>query len=245
MNNSRLNSRFFSIPASLLLALCLVVPGHAQEVPLQAFTASYSLHKGSMHVGIAQLSLEPYEQQWRWRLTTRARGIYSVLIHKKPYSETFFTRGQEGVRLQQIVIRDENDKDHYESASFDWENGQVDVLRKGKQKQLALNGSVYDYQSIHLFTADMQRRRASEDSVDFYRKGKLSRAKLVYTGEEMIEIGDRQIEARVFRHTIEGSRTVLRYFYEASQPLLPLLIENRKGDDSPSIFRLQEVAWQL
>ena len=244
MNRPRLNGRYFSI-LSVLLALCLSLPAFAEEVPLRAFTASYSLHRGSMHIGTAELSLEPFEQLWRWRLTTRARGIYAVFVHKKPYSETIFSRVQDDVRLQQIVIGDKKDEDKYESASFDWEAGRMKVLRKGKRKNVKLAAAVYDYQSIHLLAAAMQRHQWNDETVDFYRKGKLVKSRLVYLGEEMIDIGDRQIEARVFRHTNEGSRTVIRYFYDANHPLLPLLIENRKGDDSPSILRLREVNWRL
>ncbi|MCP4764768.1 MAG: DUF3108 domain-containing protein [Gammaproteobacteria bacterium] len=231
--------------ASLLLALCLSLPVFAGEVPLRAFTASYSLHKGSLHVGAAELSLEPFEQLWRWRLTTQARGIYAMFVHSKPYSETTFSRVQDDIRLQKIVLRDEKDEDKYESASFDWEAGRMEVLRKGKHKIRNLTGDVYDYQSIHLLAAAMQKHQWDDESVDFYRKGKLVKSRLVYLGEEMVDIGDRQIEARVFRQTVEGSRTVTRYFYDANHPLLPLLVENRKGDDSPSILRLSEVNWHL
>jgi len=228
-----------------LLALCLSLPVFAEEVPLRAFTASYSLHKGSMHVGTAKLSLEPFEQLWRWRLTTRARGIFAVFVHKKPYSITTFSRVQDDVRLQKIVIADEKDEDEYESASFDWEAGRMGVLRKGKRKNVKLAAPVYDYQSIHLLSAAMQRHQSDEETVDFYRKGKLAKSRLVYLGEEIVDIGDRKIEARVFRQTVEGSRTVIRYFYDPDHPLLPLLIENRKGDNSPAILRLIEVDWRL
>jgi len=245
MNRPRLNSRYFSIPSSLLLALCLSLPVFAEEVPLRAFTASYSLHKGSMHVGTAKLSLEPFEQLWRWRLTTRARGIYAAFIHKKPYSETTFSRVQDDVRLHQIVIGDEKDEGKYESASFDWEAGRMDVLRKGKRRKVKLAAAVYDYQSIHLLAAAMQRHQWDDETVDFYRKGNLVKSRLVYLGEEMVDIGDRQTETRVFKQTVEGSRTVVRYFYDPNHPLLPLLIENRKGDASPSILRLSEVSWRL
>lgn len=245
MNRLRLNSRFFSIASSLLLAFCLGLPAFAEEVPLRAFTASYSLHKGSMHIGAAELSLEPFEQLWRWRLSTRARGIYAILINKKLYSETTFTRDQDDVRLQQIVIRDEKDKDEYESASFDWEARRMKVLRKGKRGKVALVASVYDYLSIHLLAAAMQRHQWDEKTVDFYRKGKLAKSRLVYLGDEMINVWGKQFEARVFKQTTEGSRTVIRYFYDANHPLLPLLIENRKGDDSPGILRLREVNWRL
>ncbi len=248
MNRSRLNNRCFSILsrlAGLLLALSLSLPAHAEGVPLRAFTASYSLHKGSMHIGAAELSLEPFEQLWRWRMTTRARGIYAMFIHKEPYSETTFSRVQDDVRLQQIVIGDEKDKDEYESASFDWQAGRMKVLRKGKRNKVKLAAGVYDYQSIHLLAAAMLRYQWDEKIIDFYRKGKLVKSGLVYLGEEIVDIGDRQIEARVFRQTINGSETVIHYYYDANHPLLPLLIENRKGDDSPSILRLREVNWRL
>jgi hypothetical protein len=114
-------------------------------------------------------------------------------------------------------------------------------LRKGKQREAALTADVYDYQSIHLLAATMQRQQSSEESVVFYRKGKLVKSTLAYLGNEMIDLGDGQVEAHSFRQTIEGSRTVIHYFYDADHPLLPLLIENRKDDDSPSIFRLLEV----
>ncbi len=245
MNRLRLKSRFFSIASSLLLAYCLSLPAFAGEVPLRAFTASYSLHKGSLHIGAVELSLKPFEELWRWRLSTRARGIYAMLIHKKPYSETTFTRDQGYIRLQQIVISDEKDDEEYESASFDWEARRMKVLRKGKRNKIALTAGVYDYLSIHLLAAAMQRHQRDEETVDFYRKGKLAKSTLVYLGDEMVNIWGKQIEARVFKHTIEGSRTVSRYFYEANQPLLPVLIENRKDDASPGILRLREVNWQL
>jgi hypothetical protein len=241
MNGPRSNSRCYSISSSLLLALCLSLPVSAGEVPLRAFNASYSLHKGSMHIGTAELSLEPVDQLWRWRLTTQARGIYAVFIHRKPNSETTFKRDQGSLRLQQILIHDEKGKRAQESASFDWQSGLMTSLRKGKQREAALTADVYDYQSIHLLAATMQRQQSSEESVVFYRKGKLVKSTLAYLGNEMIDLGDGQVEAHSFRQTIEGSRTVIHYFYDADHPLLPLLIENRKDDDSPSIFRLLEV----
>jgi len=244
MNRTRLNSRCVSIP-SLLLALCLSLPALAGENHLRAFTASYNLHHGSLHLGTAELSLEPVKQLWRWRLSSRARGIYAMFVHKKPYSETSFSYDEDRLRLQQIIIADEKDKDEYESASFDWKASRMKSLRKGKHKQAKLTGEVYDLQSVHLLAAAMQRRQDSEASVDFYRKGNLVKSRLVYRGEETIDVGGKQTEARVFRQTIEGSDSVIRYFYDAENPLLPLLIENRDGDDKPNLLKLNEVKWRL
>jgi len=233
------------IPA-LILGLMMGLQGSvmAAEVPLRAFTANYDLTKSGMKLGSARLSLEPVEELWRWRLTTRARGIYAIFIRKKPYAETTFSHSYNQIRLQQIVIADEKNKDTYESASFDWKSGQMQVIRKGKHTNVALTTGVYDYQSIHLLAASMQLQDLEKTRISFYRKGRLVDSSLINLGEGSVEIGGKSIDARIFEQTISGSKSRVKYYYDLQNPLLPLLIESRKGDDSPSILKLREVEWR-
>ena len=230
----------------LMLVLMLSLNGSAiaAEVPLRAFTASYDLTISGMNLGTAKISLEPAKELWRWRLSTRARGIYSMFIHKKPFSETTFSHNRDQIRLQQIVISDEKNKDKYESASFDWQSGHMQVMRKGKASRVALTTSVYDYQSIHLLAAAMRLQQLENATVSFYRKGKLVESSLVYRGGGSVKIGGKDIDARIFEQTTAGSKIRVKYFYDEQNPLLPLLIERRDGDDSPSIMKLREVQWQ-
>jgi hypothetical protein len=228
----------------LMLMLSLGVTAMAAEVPLRAFTASYDLTINGMNLGTTKLSLEPVKELWRWRLTTQARGIYSMFIHKKPYSETTFSHNQDQVRLQQIVIADENNKDKYESASFDWKSGKMQVIRKGKHASVALTTGVYDYQSIHLLAAAMQLQDLENATVSFYRKGKLVESRLIFRGNGSIEIGGKDIDARIYEQTTAGSKTRVKYYYDPKNPLLPLLIERRRADDSPSTLKLREVEWR-
>ena len=235
-----------SVIQALALALMLSLNGSAMaaEVPLRAFTASYDLTMNGMNLGTTKLSLEPVKDLWRWRLTTQARGIYSIFIHKKPYSETTFSHNQDQVRLQQIVIADENNKDKYESASFDWKSGKMQVIRKGKHASVALTTGVYDYQSIHLLAAAMQLQELENATVSFYRKGKLVESRLIFRGKGSIEIGGKDIDARIYEQTTAGSKTRVKYYYDPKNPLLPLLIERRRADDSPSTLKLREVEWR-
>ena len=186
------------------------------------------------------------DNQWRWRLSTRARGMYRMFYSKQPYSKTVFMLEHESVRLQQIVLSDEVkvDEEDFESAHFDWNKRRMKVLRKGKQMQVALSADVYDYQTIHLLAAQMQLQHLEQATVSSYRKGKLVDSKLVYQGEESFEFDGEKIKARVFLQTIAGSRSVSRYYYDARNPLLPLLVETRKGDDSPTRLRLRKVEWR-
>jgi hypothetical protein len=247
MNRLHSTSRFSLLPSlALCLALGLIAPAGAADIPLRAFSASYDLHKSGLHFATAELSLAPFENHWRYRLTTEARGIYALLYSKKPYTETTFSLAQGVLHLQSIVLSDETDEDteDYESASFDWTKGKMKALRKGKKVRLALSADVYDYQSIHLLAASMQLRQLQQATVSFYNKGKLTESKLVYQGETSVDIHGKQIAARVFEQTIDGSTTKTRYYYDAQNPLLPLLVETRKKDDSPTILRLRKVEWR-
>ena len=228
----------------LSLMLSLGVTARAAEVPLRAFTASYDLTTKGMNLGTTTLSLEPVKELWRWRLTTRARGIYSVFIHKKPYFETTFSHNHDQVRLQQIVVGDENNKEIIESASFDWKNGQMKAVRKGKHASIALTTGVYDYQSIHLLAAAMQLQELKNATASFYNKGKLVETRLIFRGTGSVKIGGKDIDARIYEQTTTGSKTRVKYYYDEKNPLLPLLIERRRADESPAVLKLREVEWR-
>lgn len=229
---------------SLLLALCLAAPSYAAQPELQAYTATYSVKGRGMSLGTAEISLQPFENMWRWRMTTQANAFVSIFTSDKPVSETTFTWGADGLRLQKIHIGDENDDKDVETASFDWNAGQMDVLRKNKESKVKLAAEVYDLQSIHLRAAIMQANQEKEASFQFYNRGQLIESKLVHVGNDRLQIGDREFDASIYEHSISGSDKSLKYYYGAARPTLPLLIEDQKSGESRSELRLQEVDWK-
>lgn len=257
MNRPCLNSRSPLIPSPhmapvsrmlaglSLLALTLLSTGLAAEVPLRAFTASYDLYKGSMHVAISEISLQREGQLWRWSTATEARGIYALLISSKPYSETTFIQDKDEIRIQQILNTVPGNKKKTESASFDWDKGSIEVLRKGKHKQLELNAEIYDYHSIHLLAVSMRMQQRDRAIVDFYRKGKITRSELVYSGAGNVDINGNTVNADIFEQMIKKSSSKLKYYYSAENPLLPLRVEKRKPGKSPVTLTLRKVEWNL
>jgi hypothetical protein len=229
----------------LLLSLSLISTGLAAEVPLRTFTASYDLYKGNMHLATSEISLRLEDQLWRWRTTTAARGIYAWFISNKTYSETTFIQARDKIRIQQISNKDLNDKKKHESASFDWGKGSIEIFRKGKHKQLPLNEEVYDYHSIHLFTALMRMQQQDKATVDFYRKGNITRSELVYGGIESIDINGEIIAVYIFEQVIAKSSSQLKYYYAAENPLLPLRVVKQKPGTSPLTLTLRKVEWNL
>ena len=246
MNKARSKPRCAFRASLAALALCLLSFAATAEVPLRAYTANYDLYRGGLHFATAELALTPHRQLWRWRLTTRTRGIYTMFYDGKPYSEAIFAYGPDRMRLHSLELSDEEEVDErdYESARFDWQAGEMEVLRKGSLRQARLTADVYDYQTIHLLAAAMQLRGLKRATVRFYRKGKLVDSELTYLGNSAIEFGGEKIDARVYEQTVERSRTVARYYYDARNPLLPLRVESRKGDDEPTILQLREVSWR-
>ncbi len=225
---------------ALVLASLLPISATA-EVPLRAFTADYDLFRNGMHIATSQLKLRRSEDAWSWVTEVRARGIYALFIHKKPYSETTFTQDQNGLQLQQVVIADRNSQNQYESAKFDWQQKRIQILRKGKQKILDLLDSVYDYQSIHVLAADMHLRQQKTATVDFYRKGKLVKSFIQFNGEGKVNINGESINAHIFDHTIVRSDSKLRYYYAADNPMLPLRIEKLEAGEGPTVLTLKNV----
>ena len=245
MNRPCLNNHSRLIPSLLLLSLSLFSSGLAAEVSLRAYTASYDLYKGNMHLATAEISLQQEGQLWSWRTTTVARGIYALFISNKPYSETTFIQANDKIRIQQILNTDPGDKKKHESASFDWDKGRISVLRKGKHKLLPLDAEIYDYHSIHLLAASMHMRQLDKATVDFYRKGRISRSELVYGGTGKVDINGKTENASIYQQVIVNSSSKLKYFYAAENPWLPLRVEKFKPEESPVTLTLRKVDWNL
>ena len=243
MNRSRLKSRSnLSISLALLL---LILPASVMADSLRAFSASYNLYRGGLHIANTELRLERAGDIWRWRLSTKARGVFSWFSRKHPQTETTFYQDENHVRLQQITISDSADEKKFENADFDWVNGQLNVLRKGKQKQLPLNGDVYDFQSIHLLAASMMRQQLKSTTIDFYHKGKLIKSRFVYGGKSLVDVDGRKIESNIYEQVITRSKAKIKYYYDAEHPMLPLRIETLESGKSASIMTIQTVDWTL
>ena len=207
----------------LILQLLLVV---SAEVPLTAFEANYDFFYGKSRVATAQLSLTQTGDNWRWYLLTKPKGLLSIFTSKEPYSETLFSRIDGDHRLQQVTMADEGEKDkQLETAKFDWNGRQVDMLRKGVASTAVLSGDVYDYLSVHLLSAKMLNENLQQASVDFYYKGELKKLELKQLDNSSVTIGEKEVNAVVFEQSLQDSSTRSIYYYDPSTPFIPMKIE--------------------
>ena len=243
MNRPYSSNRWYS-SLSLLLLLCLPQAG-AAEVALRAFTATYSLYEGGMHIANTELSLRNEGKFWHWRMTTNARGVFSWFTNRQPYAETVFSNDPDQPRIQEILVSDGLNQRRSESARFDWDKGTIEILRKGKTSQLELSRGVYDHQSIHLLAAQMSRDNIQRKSIVFYLDGKLVKSIFLFGGDGKVNINGTRIGAKIYEQTVTRSDARLRYYYDSGNPILPLRIEKLEAGASPSILTLQRVDWTL
>ena len=235
------SSNRFASTLSLLLLLAAASSVGAADLPLQAFTATYELHKGKRFVATTEIRLVRSGERWHWNSLTQARGVYAWFTRKKPFHQTSFSQQHGRIRLHRIQLHDDRRKNPRETARFDWDQGRMEVSRKGKHKQARLDGEVYDYLSIHLLASAMQLRGQQRASIDFYRRGKLVESELRHLGRERVDIHDRTIEASLFEQRLAGSDTRIRYFYDPDNPLLPLRILTLQDDEKPATLTLRQV----
>lgn len=228
----------------LLLTIFLAAPGLAREITLAPYQASYALYRGSLKVARSELSLEQSGRYWRWRQTSKAKGIYSLLSNKILYAETTLLRLENRYRIHNILLTDDGDGDRFENARFDWNNQQIDVQYKNKRYVETVPGDVYDSHSIHLLTAQMLKQNLQQSEFYFYRRGKLTKSRLKRTGKSTVEFNNKPIEVLVFEQTSEGTGSKLKFYYDPDKPLLPIKIERIKPGKKTTTMLLESVEWR-
>jgi hypothetical protein len=213
------------------LLVIQLLPVVSAEVPLVAFEANYELFYGKSRAADAQLSLAQAGDNWRWLLTTKPRGLASLLTSKKPYSETIFARVDGNHRIQELIIADDAEKaKKVETAKFDWNSAQVETVRKEVTNKLPLTVDVYDNLSIHLFSAKMLDENLPQASVEFYYKGRVVKSELKQLEKMSLTLNEKDVEVMVVEQSVQDSSTKYTYYYDPSIPFIPMKIVTGKPD---------------
>jgi len=219
------------------LLVIQLLPAVSAEVPLTAFDANYELFYGKMRAADAQISLSQAGDNWRWLLTTRPRGLASLLTSKNPYAETIFTRIDGNHRIQQLIIADDAEKaKEVETAKFDWNSQQVEMLRNKEANSQPLTADVYDNLSIHLFSAKMLDEKLPQASVDFYYKGRVVKSELKQLAKTSITVNENEVAVMVVEQSVQDSSTKYTYYYDPGSPYIPMKIVSGKPDKTATTW---------
>jgi hypothetical protein len=228
----------------IFLVALLATPAVAMDIILKPYQASYAVYRGSLNVANSELSLEQSGSYWRWRQTSKAKGVYALFSDKTLYSETTLLRYNNQYMIHNILLTEEGDDDGYENARFNWDNQKVDIQYKNKRYIETLAEDIYDFHSIHLLSAHMLKQNLQRFEFNQYSKGKLIKSYLKKLPKSKLEINQKSFEVLVFEQTTEGSSAKMKYYYEPEEPLLPIKIERIKPEKKTTIMLLQSVEWR-
>ena len=227
----------------LLILSTFIGSNAAAELSVRPFQASYALYSGSLNVANSELTLERSGDFWRWKLSSKPRGMYSLFSNKEPYSETTFSLSDESHRIHNILISDSSDKSKYETARFNWSSMEAEIQYNNNLITTRLKDDVYDFHTIHWLTAQMIVYEVDKTQFTFYLKGALVKAWLNKIGSDSLTINGKPQPAVVFEQTISQSQESLRYYYDTANPLVPLKIEKLSPGKKKSMLVLKKIHW--
>lgn len=228
---------------TLLIAI-QVLPVVAEDIFLTPYQANYAVYRGGIYVANSELSLEQSGSYWRWRQTSKAKGVYALFSNNTLYSETTLLRHNEQYKIHNILLTEEGDDDTYENARFNWDNQKIDIQHKNKRYIETLPQAIYDSHSIHLLSAHMLKKNLQKIEFTLYRRGKLHKSYLKRIGKSRLEINQNSVDVLIFEQTTESSGAIMKYFYNPEKPLLPIKIERIKSNKKTTIMLLKSAEWR-
>lgn len=225
----------------VLLPLLLITPAVAQEVTITPFHTQYSLYVSGTQVANSELSLQKTGTHWRWRLAAKPYGLFALISSKEPYSETVFSLDDGLYRIDNLLINSGEGRSSEETASFNWDEKKIAILRKNQRSSRNLQNEVYDYLGINWLAAQMLQYNIERTHFSFYYKGALIKSTLKRGKDASLEIADKTIVAQTYEQTSTQSNSALRFYYTPETPLIPLKIEAFKSGEQTSVLKIKSL----
>lgn len=211
---------------------------NVQAQSVEPFEARYHVYRGDTHVANSTLSLQKQNGEWVWYMSTEARGVYSWLTKKQPFTETRMQSTTDGLQLLLESSGDYAQKPPSQSNWFDYINRVIYHMKDGSISQLKLPDDVYNYQSIHTFYPVMLTQNKTQATINFYRNGEVSKSTLTLERDFSIPDKSSTIKVDKVTQTFDQSDKQMIYYYQGNS-IAPLKIEQiKRGKDSSVMWRV-------
>lgn len=213
----------------MLLGVALAGPAAAGERPLPfvaEYKASYAGFSGDIRMELAPAGTD---DEFIYRVTTRARGLARLIRPGTATEEARFRVADDRLIPLRYSIDDGTKKGEDDtSIDFDWSSGTAHSVYEQSAEKLELEPDVHDR-----LTTDLKVMRSLRDGepLEHFRiaeKNAIRDYEFVYRGEETIEVPAGQFATRKYlRQRIGSSRATLIWFAPALD-YLPVRIEQLK-----------------
>ena len=222
-----------------LAAGAVATPGTAQDVAsedMRPFSVTYAVGNNLVTAGDATLELARAGDGWRYSLSTEPSGIFRLTgkgrIEETALIDTAPAGDMLALRPSTYTYRQDDEARRSVDATFDWEAGTLDWLRRGELDSVALDRPILDRLSVTLAVMSALRRGEKEVRVQVFDNGRIKDVVFEDQGAETLETSVGELETRrVLRSNLDGSsRTTLTWF-APSLDYMPVKIEQLKRGD--------------
>ena len=221
-----------------LAAAALAAPAAAQEVretDMRPFSVTYAVGNNLVTAGDATLELaRAGEDGWRYSLRTEPSGIFR-LTGKGRIEETALIDAEgtgEGtllLRPRTYTYRQDDEARRAVDASFDWEAGTLDWMRRGELDSAELDPPIVDRLSVTLLVMSALRRGEPSVEVRVFDNGRIKDVVFEDDGAETLETSLGELETRrVLRRNLDGSSRTTITWFAPSLDFMPVKIEQLK-----------------
>lgn len=219
---------------AIALALALVAPAGAQQVrdaDMRPFSVTYAVGNNLVTAGDATLELARAGDGWRYSLSTEPAGIFR-LTGKGRIAETALidvdvtADGAMMLHPTTYTYRQDDEKRRSVDASFDWDAGTLDWIRRGELDSVSLDPPVVDRLSVTLLIMSALRAGDKQIELRVFDNGRIKDVVFEDTGPETLETSMGEIETRrVLRSNLDGSTRTTITWFAPSLDYIPVKIE--------------------
>lgn len=236
----QLNRAYCDLRSVLLIVLaCLLCIGNANaqyinKGDVAPFDVVYEIGNHLINAGTARLSLTNEGELWTYSLVTKPRGIIKLAgkgrINEVSTIELKETEeGKLQIQPQTYQYRQDDERRREVDATFDWSNGSVVHVYRGKVTTETFETPLIDRLSSTLLMMNALRNGFETVDIQVFDTGRIKSVTFTNDGNETLDTPLGKIETiRVSNKNSTGGSRETTTWFAPSLDYVPVKIEHRK-----------------
>ncbi len=196
------------------IALTSVADAAAGEFALQPYQAKYHVHSSGFRAGEIISTLRPEGTDYIFETRGKSRGLATLFVPRQALEVSRFRVGEDGL-IALSYFRDAGKSDPRDDtrAEFDWINGTVATVDKGRDAMLELAPGMIERHILPLAIGLGLRHGAAPQSLTLVERDRIKSFDITAQGNERIEFeGVVHDTMKFLQHREESDRRTTIWF---------------------------------
>ena len=213
---------------------------------IEPFEVEYSVGNNLINAGKAKLTLKNRGDEWVYSLVTEPSGIFRLTGKGRIHEVSVINVTQEKLLPKSYSYRQGgNQKRRDVDASFNWQDQELTIKRKGEEETELLTDPIIDRLSVTLTVMDLVRKGFSSAELQVLDAGKIKTMRFINEGTSRVRTRLGTFDAVVVRRAREGSSRETVTWFAPELNYVPVQIEQLKRGELVArlkIHRLKELS---